>query len=314
MALCFDDIQIGRWSDGLQLADEGLALCASHGYHLQAWLFQLFKAQVTARRGEDQTTRALTDQVLQWAEPRGILLARQYSRHTRALAALGRGDYEEAYEQASAISPPGTFAPYVPLALWVVMDLVEAAVHTGRRDEAAAHVAATHEAHIADLSPRLALLAGAAAAIATTERDATQLFEEALAIPRIDRWPFDLARVRLAYGEHLRRSGAISASRGQLAAAHDTFETLGARPWALRAAGELRASGGTGRSGELGPSSLTAQDIEIATLAASGLTNKEIGERLFLSHRTVGAHLYRIFPKLGVKSRAALADALRPPQ
>jgi DNA-binding CsgD family transcriptional regulator len=241
-------------------------------------------------------------------------MVRPYAQHARALAALGRGDYEEAYEQACSISPPGTFAPYVPLALSVVMDLVEAAVHTGRRADATAHVAATREAHIADLSPRLALLAGAAAAIATTEHDATELFEQALGIPRIDRWPFDLARVRLAYGEHLRRSGAISASRGQLAVARDTFETLGARPWAIRAAGELRASGATGRSNELDPSSLTSQEIEIATLAASGLTNKEIGQRLFLSHRTVGAHLYRIFPKLGIKSRAALADALRSPQ
>jgi DNA-binding CsgD family transcriptional regulator len=315
LPLCFDDIQIGRWSDGLQLADEGLALCRSHGYHLQAFLFQLFKAQVAARRGDDRTTRTVTDQVLQWAEPRGILMVRPHAHHALALAALGRGDYEEAYEHASAISPPGTFARYVPLALSVVMDLVEAAVQTGRRTEAAAHVAATREAHIADLSPRLALLAGAAAAIAATEHDASALFEQALATPSIDRWPFDLARVRLAYGEHLRRSGAISGSRKQFAAARDTFEKLGARPWAIRAAGALRASGlHASRANSVGPSSLTAQEIEIARLAASGLTNKEIGRRLFLSHRTVGAHLYRIFPKLGIKSRAALADALRQPE
>jgi DNA-binding NarL/FixJ family response regulator len=61
----------------------------------------------------------------------------------------------------------------------------------------------------------------------------------------------------------------------------------------------------------LGPASLTPQQLEIAQLAAEGLTNKEIGERLFLSHRTVGAHLYQIFPKLGITSRAALRDALQ---
>jgi DNA-binding CsgD family transcriptional regulator len=312
LPLCFDDIQIGRWSDGLKLADEGLALCESYGYHMQAWLFRLGKAQIAARLGDNQATETLTAELLQWAEPRGILLVRPYARHARALAALGRGDYEEAYEQASAISPPGNFAPYVPLAMWAMMDLVEAAVHTGRRAEAAAHVAATHEANIADLSPRLALLAGGAAAIAATSHDANDLFDEVLAIPSVARWPFDVARVRLAYGEHLRRAGAIGASREELAAAFDAFENLGARPWATRAAGELRASGvDTQRPDELSPSSLTAQETEIATLAATGLTNKEIGQRLYLSHRTIGAHLYRIFPKLGIKSRAALADALR---
>ena len=60
----------------------------------------------------------------------------------------------------------------------------------------------------------------------------------------------------------------------------------------------------------LGPQSLTPQEREIADLAATGLTNKQIGERLFLSHRTVGSHLYQIFPKLGITSRAALRDAL----
>ena len=60
-----------------------------------------------------------------------------------------------------------------------------------------------------------------------------------------------------------------------------------------------------------GPASLTPQQLEIAQLAAEGLTNKEIGERLFLSHRTVGTHLYQLFPKLGITSRAALRDALR---
>ena len=61
----------------------------------------------------------------------------------------------------------------------------------------------------------------------------------------------------------------------------------------------------------LGPASLTPQQLEIAQLAAEGLTNKEIGERLFLSHRTVGTHLYQLFPKLGITSRAALRDALK---
>ena len=100
-------------------------------------------------------------------------------------------------------------------------------------------------------------------------------------------------------------------SRSQLRAALETFERLRARPWAARAAQELRATGQSKpRADQSHRYELTSQELEIATLAAKGLTNKQIGERLFMSHRTVGAHLYRIFPKLGITSRAALRDAL----
>jgi DNA-binding CsgD family transcriptional regulator len=229
----------------------------------------------------------------------------------RVLAALGQGDFEGAYQHAAAISPPGVFASHVPLALWVAMDLVEAAVRTGRHAEAAAHVTAISDAGIAALSPRLALLATASQAIAEPDDIAPRLFEEALAIPGADRFPFDLGRVRLCYGERLRRARATTEARIQLTAALEIFERLGARPWATRAAGELRAAGRTDpRTAQRNPESLTPQELEIAELAAAGLTNKQIGQRLFLSHRTVGAHLYQIFPKLGVAARAALRDAL----
>ena len=106
-------------------------------------------------------------------------------------------------------------------------------------------------------------------------------------------------------------------SRPHLAAALEIFERLGASPWASRAAGELRATGQTQpRADQPASDSLTPQERQIALLAAAGLTNKEIGQRLFLSHRTVGAHLYQIFPKLGITTRAALRDALasQPPE
>jgi DNA-binding NarL/FixJ family response regulator len=131
-------------------------------------------------------------------------------------------------------------------------------------------------------------------------------------VPGATRWPFDLARIRLAYGERLRRAKATIEARAQLAAALETFERLGAAPWADRARGELRATGlSVGLADLGGVASLTPQQREIAALAAAGLTNKQIGERLFLSPRTVGTHLYQLFPKLGISSRAALRDALR---
>jgi DNA-binding CsgD family transcriptional regulator len=156
----------------------------------------------------------------------------------------------------------------------------------------------------------MALLEAGSAAIAAPEPISADLFEDAIAIPHVERWPFDLARVRLAYGERLRRSRAITDSRTQLTAALDVFSRLGAAPWTTRAANELRAAGETISSASAATALLTPQEHQTALLAASGLTNKEIAERLFLSPRTVGAHLYRVFPKLGVSTRAALRDAL----
>ncbi len=125
------------------------------------------------------------------------------------------------------------------------MDLVEAAVRTGREAEAAAHVAAMQEANIAGLSSRLALVVGASAAMVAPDDRALELFQAALALPGIERWQFDLARVRLAYGERLRRSRAMTEARVQLNAALAIFERLGARPWVDRATAELRATGQT---------------------------------------------------------------------
>jgi DNA-binding CsgD family transcriptional regulator len=228
-----------------------------------------------------------------------------------SVAALGRGDFEDAYQHATAISPAGVLASHVPLALWVFMDLVEAAVRTGRHTEAAAHVTAIRDAGIATISPRVALLAAGSEAIATPDGNSLGLFEEALAIPGVDRFPFDLARVQFLYGERLRRARFTKESRSHLAAALEIFERLGARPWASRAAGELQATGQTNACADQpARDSLTPQERQIAMLAAAGLTNKEIGQQLFLSHRTVGAHLYQIFPKLGITTRAALRDAL----
>ena len=96
-----------------------------------------------------------------------------------------------------------------------------------------------------------------------------------------------------------------------LRAARDLFEALGAAPRAERARRELRASGERSRQRDVTAwDQLSPQESEIARMAAEGLSNREIGEQLFLSHRTVGAHLYRIFPKLGVTSRGQLHTVL----
>ncbi|GHH87097.1 LuxR family transcriptional regulator [Streptomyces sulfonofaciens] len=312
MHLCLGDFLSGRWDECDELADEGIQLCEESGYGFFTWYFWYCRAVVAAPRGDDATAERLVDQITRFATPRGVGTALHYALHVRTIADLGRGDFEGAFQHASAVSPPGTFASHVPHALWVAMDLVEAAVRTNRRAEAVAHVRAIRETGIAEFSPRLALLAGCAAALcAEDDEEAVRLFDTALAVPGLERWPFDLARVRLAYGERLRRARGNADCRGPLSMAHDSFSLLGARPWMERAAKELRASGWVApRTAAVESGVLTPQERQIAELAASGLSNKQIAERLYLSHRTIGAHLYQIFPKLGISSRAALRDAL----
>jgi DNA-binding CsgD family transcriptional regulator len=312
MHLCLDKYLTGQWTEAQQLADEGSAVCEAHNYQFFAWYFLYNHALLAAARGEYASSFAMADRITQWAVPRSVHTAELFAHHPRVLSAMGQGDFEDAYRHAIALSPAGTLAPFVPHALWVAFDLVESAVHTDRRPRASAHVKAMKEANVAALSTRMALLQTGAEAIIAQGNDVVQLFDRAISIPGADRWPFEYARVQLAYGERLRRIGSTSEARDQLTSASETFQRLGAHPWSERAEQEIRATGKSRFRGVVGMQiALTAQEREIAMLAATGLSNRQIGEKLFLSHRTISTHLYRIFPKLGISSRAALRDALQ---
>ncbi|MFC0548751.1 AAA family ATPase [Kutzneria chonburiensis] len=310
MHLCLDGFVSGRWDESWALAEEGLRLCEEHGYHFYRWYFAYVHAALAAARGKFETSRALCDEVVNWAALRGARGAEMFAQQARALAAIGQGDFEAAYRHVTVMNPAGTLASHVPHALWAALDLVEAAVRTNRHVEAAAHVEAMCSARLSELSSRMALLVACASFVVSDDDNvAVSLLEAAVTLPEARQWAFDLARARLLLGERLRRMRLLGRARASLRMALDTFDRLGAEPWSARAAGELRAAGES--VAQPGAAALlTPQEREIAELAAGGLTNKQIGERLFLSHRTIGAHLYQIFPKLGITSRAALRDAL----
>ncbi|WP_433347534.1 ATP-binding protein [Microtetraspora malaysiensis] len=312
--LAQDAFHTGRWEDARQLADEGLALCDTHGYELLTWSGRLTIGLLAAARGAPDTATGIAQAMETWAAPRRTGIITTYAHHIRGLAALGQADFESAFHHAAAISQPGTLAPYTPHALWVFLDLVEAALQTGRRTEAAAHIAAAHDLDLdlGRLSPRLRLVVLAGTILTGLDTDTTAL-EAAIKEPGNDRWPFELARIQLTYGSHLRRAKRTTDARRHLAGAAETFQRLRAVPWAARAERELRATGITISTPATGLAALTPQQFQIAQLAAAGHTNKEIAARLFLSPRTVSTHLYQVFPKLGITSRAALRDALANP-
>jgi DNA-binding CsgD family transcriptional regulator len=307
--LASDAYYTGQWEQCEELVEEGLALCDEHGYELLRWSFLFARAMVSAARGQFDVVPALVDEIDAWAAPRGMLAVSAYARQVEVLAALGKGDVDRAFTQAGAVCAPGTLVVGVPQALFLTLDLVVAAVESGRVEQARRHAAVVRSAGISRHAPRLRLLTAASVAVTADDEQAEALYRQALALPGISAWPFDTARVQLLLGEHLHRFHGGDAGRGPLTQAHATLRRLGADPWTARAAAALRAAGSSTAAFTV-PVHLTEQELEIARLAAAGLSNRQIGERLYLSHRTIGAHLYRIFPKLGITTRAALRDVL----
>ena len=301
-----DDFFCGAWDHLVEVTSEGLRLCDDLGYLISAGVGKFLLGLVAAARGDTATVDRLSEQLLMWAAPRNLVTLAHYSSHLRCLHALGNSKFTDAYRHAAAINPPGTFLPHDPHALWLVLDLTEAAARSGRTADAHAHARAAESAGLEGLSPRLAMITTAAAAVAHPD-DGGPLFEQALAMPGTERWIFDRARIELLYGEQLRRDRAHAAARSHLTRAATVFTQLRAKPWIHRTQSELRAAG----EGTSGSAVLTAREQAVAELAAAGLTNKQIGEQLFLSARTVSTHLQRVFHKLGITRRGALRDALQ---
>lgn len=309
--IMLDQIAVGEWDDAEDTGRRCLHLTTTHRHTLFVRHTQAYLGLLAALRGQVDQARELQATVDTWARPRGIGFLTQITDTIGTTAALAEGDYEAAYLHAIGITPPGTFTPYAHQAPRTLLDLTEAALHTGRTEQAHQHAQAAHAAGLPELSPRLHLITHGALALTTPDpTDAHTHYQQAENHPAATAFPFELARIRLAHGTRQRHTHGPKAARQPLNQALATFERLGAATWAERARAELRATGLPTGTTTTHLTTLTWQERRIADLAAGGLTNKEIGERMHLSPRTVSSHLYRVFPKLGITSRAALRDAL----
>jgi DNA-binding CsgD family transcriptional regulator len=225
----------------------------------------------------------------------------------------GAGRHADAFAAAQRVFDPDDTAYHPFICSWLIGDLAEAALYLGRVEEGRERVAEVTAATGEDPGSWIAIGLRHARAVLADDDEAEERFQEALGAD-LARWPFQRARTELAYGQWLRRRRRIADSRLPLRSARDAFDQLGCQEWGNRARRELRASGEASRRRvPEARDELTAQELQIAQLAAEGLSNREIGQKLFVSHRTVGTHLYRIFPKLGISSRGELAAALDPP-
>lgn len=310
-------LEIRAWA-ALEVADFGVAipsaeeagrLSSDTGHPLWETTALVAQATIAALRGDRAGVERITAEVGRIALPIGAASLLSLAQYARGLMELGEGRHAEAYEQLRRISSPGDPACHDVTACHSIGDLAEAAAHSGHR-EAATALMQQLEAHSRTLPSSWFHAQTSLARVHLAEDGSEGVFDVVLKTD-LAAYPMIRARIELAYGEWLRRHRRRRESRAPLRAARDTFDALGVTPWAERARRELRASGESSR--RRAPDTLdelTPQELQIVQMAAHGLSNREIAQQLYLSHRTVESHLYRTFPKLGITSRAQLVATL----
>jgi DNA-binding CsgD family transcriptional regulator len=294
-----------RYDDAVISATEALQLSREIHAENLSLLPSSALAIVAAIRGNDDDARRHGEAAVELAQERGHPFRASPAVYGLAMVEMAHSRWDSALERFHQLTD--TNDPAVAIS---APETVEAAVRAGR-PEAARTAFALYEAwagHSGTPSarPRVAscraLLAGG--------DEATEHYAEALRLVT-DARPFDRPRIHLLAGEHLRRQGRRTEAREHLRAAISGFEEVGAEPWAERARIELRATGETARRRTPDAlTQLTPQELHIARLVAQGLTNKEVAAELFLSPRTIDAHLRGVFAKLGITSRRELRTVI----
>jgi DNA-binding CsgD family transcriptional regulator len=312
-ALGWSYIDTGRWDDALAVCAEASDLAEAYQMDIVAAAADVSVATVLAGRADPSAARAHAARALARIDPaqsRGVT-ARAW--HALGIAALADGDHLVAYAQLRQLFYPDCSPLHYHVSYLGVADLAAAAVRAGRQlegreilDRALRHLDGTP-------SPRLEQLLARAHGLLADPASAEPHFDKALCDPAGECWPFERAQLQLDYAEWMRRQRRINEAKPLLMAALDTCRRLRARSWAQRAETELRACG-VAIPDAADPadalSELTPQQRQIIYLASDGLTNREIADRLYLSPRTVGSHLYRSYPKLGVAGRHQLRDVI----
>jgi DNA-binding CsgD family transcriptional regulator len=306
-------IDTGRWDEAHEAAAEAADLAEANHMDLVAASADVIAATVLALRADSAAARRHAAKALAAVDPAECGLVTARARRALGVAALADGSYLQAFGQLRGLfsedgTPLHNYASYLGVA-----DLAAAAVRADRRMEGQDVVERALGQLGGAASPRLEQLIARARGILAGPDEAEPHFDKALADPAGEQWPFERAQLRLDYAEWLRRRRRINDAKPVLTEALGTFRRLRARSWVQRTEAELRACGVavTGAPGDRDAlAELTPQQRQIVRLASDGLTNREIGDRLFLSPRTVGSHLYRSFPKLGVADRHQLRDVI----
>jgi DNA-binding CsgD family transcriptional regulator len=264
---------------------------------------------VAAFRGDEATARPLIDATIADVTRRGEGVGITIAQWSNAVLNNGLGRYDEAL---AAARDACAYEDDVSSLLWAAPELIEAAARAGDAEAARRGYAVLTELTRACGTDWGLGVRARAHALLSEGAEAETLYREAVTRLGRTRLRVDLARAHLLYGEWLRRERRRGDAREQLRPAYEQFQAMGLAGFAERAGRELRSTGETAR--RRAPAGrhqeLTAQEALIAGLARDGLSNPEIGIRLFISAHTVQYHLRKIFAKLGIASRSQLSGVL----
>ncbi|WP_040820538.1 ATP-binding protein [Nocardia jiangxiensis] len=303
--------RLGDLAAAAPAAAEAAAFARETGQPFMHGLAIAVQAEIAALRGDYNQSGTLLTEAERIGLASGARPVLATVQLTRGLVALGEGRFDDAYTDLLRIHDPGDPSHSPALRTYFLAELAEAAIRSGNTRDLRDLLDGLEPATRSTSSPALHIGMRYARAVLATD-DAEERFTDALAAAA-PAWPAERGRLHLAYGEWLRRQRRIIESRTHLRTARATFDALGFTAWSARARRELRSAGET--SPNRTPDAremLTPHELSIAQLAATGLTNREIGQQLYLSHRTVSTHLHRIFPKLGISSRTELTHLFPP--
>jgi ATP/maltotriose-dependent transcriptional regulator MalT len=310
----FSALYLGRWDITHVASDEAYRFAVETRQPVWAACAQLGQGNVAGLRGDYDRARSLSAEVERIALATGNRSLLNGVQLCRGFAALGAERPDEAFTEFSRMMNRTDQAYQSPQSAWAVDYLAEAAALSGRTDQAPAVLDHIEELIGHTTAPgvlrAMALSRAALADENAAERRLAEARELAPSAP-----PWYQARLELMHGSWLLGQRRIVPARDALRSAHATFAALGAGAWANRASQKLAESGQRAEpQTRYTWAKLSPQELQIAQLAAEGLSNRDIGERLYLSHRTVGSHLNRVYPKLGVHTRvelrAVLSDAV----
>jgi len=302
----------GCWSELRTLLDETETLCAVYDLALLHAESNVVRAHLLASCGDTGAAATAIDAAARVIADKGGAATGAAQTWAFGRNALSRNDFESAYRSFRQMFDADGEPTHFVVSHRAIADLAWAGARSSHLDEVRPLVASIGRQLGSNPPVRLRLLRHQALALTATTNLAERHFRLAVFDPAGDQWPMERARARLHYGEWLRRARRPAEARTQLTAALEVFDRLGAAPYAQIARAELRAAGVTASTTAAvsGLDSLTAQERQIVSMAASGLTNPEIGQRLNLSPRTIASHLYNVYPKLGVSRRHQLRDLL----
>jgi DNA-binding CsgD family transcriptional regulator len=302
-------VHLAREPLAVSAAEEAVRLARETGQPREAVSAQLAQATIAAERGDFTAADELAGQVEAVLMPMGATRCWPWWSLSGGRGAVAHQHYPEGFDHLRRVLDPADPAYDPFIGAWGLSDLVEAAAHTSRRDIAEQHLQQLESLAAATSGPLLRAEAGYAQPMVAGDGQAEALYQAALEHD-LASWPCYRGRMLLWYGGWLRRQRRAADSRAPLRSARDGFDALAFPALAEKARQELRAAGETSyRRMPEAWDQLTAQELQIAHLAANGLSNREIAEQLFISHRTVGYHLHQIFPKLRVTSRNQLRAA-----